>query len=130
MDFYVRVLGGAWTLAHTGEVADGCSYFCRGGTPHDWCVRFGFPRQKGFHYKRYGGREGPHVLCNEVVRRAQYFYDLWLCSSKPAFVYSEAQLTAYEEGGEFREWCAAVEPGSLLLRQAAAVRSLIPENRG
>ena len=128
MDFYVRVLGGAWTLAHTGEVADGCSYFSRGGNPQAWCRRFSFPRQKGYHYRRYGGREGPHVMCNEIVRRAQYFYDLWLCSPDSAFKYSEAHLAAYGEGGEFREWCTGLEPGSLLSRQAAAIRDLIPRN--
>ena len=40
MDFYVRILGGAWALAHTGEIADGCSYFARAGTAQLWCRVF------------------------------------------------------------------------------------------
>ena len=58
-DFYVRVMGGAWTLAHTGAIADGCSFYCRAGNARLWCDTFSWPKQKGFMYARYGGPEGP-----------------------------------------------------------------------
>ena len=125
MDFYVRILGGAWTLAHTGEIADGCSYFARAGTAQLWCRVFAFPRQRGFHYRKYG-REGPHILCNEIARRAQFFYDLWLGSDDADFSYTAELRASYEEGAEFQAWFAGLEPDSLLHRTALQVLQLFP----
>lgn len=126
MDFYVRVQGGAWTMEHTGQIADGCAFFARAGDAKNWCRRYRFPAQKGFHYRKYGGREGPHMLCNEIARKAQYFYDMFASSGSAHFVYSEGQKAAYQPSADFREWCAALEAGSVTHRAALAVQALYP----
>jgi hypothetical protein len=124
MDFYVRILGGAWTLAHTGEVADGCSYFARGGTATLWCRLFAFPRSRAFHYSKYG-REAPHILCNEITQRAQNFYSLWL-DSDADFSYTAHLLSSYEENAEFKLWFSTLAPDSLLHRTGLQVMQMFP----
>lgn len=128
MDFYVRILGGAWTLRHTGEVADGCSYFARSGDPTTWCRTFQFPRQRGYHYRKFGGRDAPHILCNEVAARAQHFYDIWCGSDGGSFAYSAEDLASYEAGAEFQAWFAELAPGSVAHRAALLVEQLYPVN--
>ena len=118
MQFYVRILGGRWTFQHTGAAADGCSYFARAGQAQVWCRKFGFPRQRGYHYLKYGGPEGPHLLCNEICRRAQHFFDLWMRSDDPVFRYSGVQRDAYTASEEFRAWRSLLVGGCPLQRAA------------
>ena len=128
MDFYVHILGGKWTLAHAGVVADGCSYFARAGNPRRWCIKYAFPKQKGFMYAAYGGPEGPQIMCNEIVRRAQFFYDLCTESDDVHFTYTDALLASYVDGEEFLDWMCDLDIESLLFQRGLEVRRLAPLN--
>ena len=128
MDFYVRVLGGKWTMEHKNVTADACSYFARSGMPTDWCTLFKFPKQQGFAYRKYGGRTGPHVMCNELARRAQYFYNMFRDIDRPFTEYSEAMLASYEDGEEFVEWMLSLDIALPDFAAAQRVRRLVPIN--
>ena len=131
MDFFVRILGGKWTFEHCGGIAaNACSYFARRGPPYDWCVEFGFPKQKGYHYRNFGCREGPHILCNELVCRAQYFYDLWKDSPAPLLMYSDEVLVSYVDGDEFRDWMCGLAADSMHFAEGQRLRMIRPINPG
>jgi hypothetical protein len=40
MFFYTKILGGLWTAAHVGVVADGVGGYARAGLASDWCRLF------------------------------------------------------------------------------------------
>ncbi len=46
--FFVRVLGGEWTLARQGVAADSVGEFAQKGVASDWCRAFAFSRQQTF----------------------------------------------------------------------------------
>ena len=89
-----------------------------------WCRLFAFPRSRAFRYRKYG-REAPHVLCNEITQRAQYFYSLWL-DSDADFSYTAHLLSSYEENAEFKLWFSTLAPDSLLHRTGLQVMQMLP----
>ncbi len=128
LDFYVRVLGGAWTLRHTGAVADGCSYYCRAGDARLWCETFNFPKQKGFMYARYGGPNCPPSLCNELALRAQFYFNMWSASDDDNFIYSVQQLDSYVDSYELIELMCDHDVLSASFEKGMEIRNLKPTN--
>ena len=108
------------------SIADGRSYFARAGNAQLWCRTYSFPRQRGYTYRNYGNRDGAHILCNEVARRAQFFYDMWLGNDDAACAFTPEHEASYEKGAEFQEWFVRVVPNSLLRRAALQVQLLFP----
>ena len=96
--FYQRVLGGKWTAAHRGVIADGIAGYCRAGACRAWCTTFQFPKQLACYYNRYG-RESCEMLTKEFCLRGDHFFGIWLAESggEDGFLYTDAQLASYVE---------------------------------
>ena len=85
--FHTRILGGRWTKANRGVVADGISGYARGNAPKEWCSIFSWPRQHAIMYNRYG-IHGATMLSAEYVRKSHYYFGLWINSDDEDFQYT------------------------------------------
>ena len=67
-------------------------------------------------------------MCNELARRAQYFYNMFRDIDRPFTEYSEAMLASYEDGDEFVEWMLSLDIALPDFAAAQRVRRLVPIN--
>jgi hypothetical protein len=70
MNFYTRVLGGAWTKRELGVAADCVSGFARAWV-QDWCTAFGWPSSARFGFARFG-RADAHQRAPKIVHLYRY----------------------------------------------------------
>ena len=80
MNFYTRVLGGAWLKKTTGQNTDAVAAFPRAYVL-DWCRRYDFPKSSRATFTTYG-REPAHKLMREWCRRAEYFFQVFCGGSE------------------------------------------------
>ena len=124
--FFIRILGGPWTMANRGVAADAAGGFARPGVGKDWCKSFAFPAQASFAFNRYG-REGANQLAREYCRRGHFFLRLWLQSGTD-FQFTQEHIDAYQEAAEWRSWVESVPPEHRWCRQRAGeIRLLAPK---
>eukprot|EP00959_Pyramimonas_sp_CCMP1952_P211243 4421109-Pyramimonas_sp.AAC.1 len=51
--------------------------FANPGFPVNFGDQYGFPKQKSFHYTRYGGMAPANILARERARQGNYFGAAW-----------------------------------------------------
>ncbi len=124
--FYHRVLGGRWTSANRGVVADGVSGYPRGGLAQQWCNKFIWPRQFGCTYAAHG-QEDSHQIVREWVRRCTFFFSMWHDAGCPDnFVYSPFQRTSYRQSLQYLDWVVELPVESATFERALVVNRLEP----
>lgn len=102
--FYTRIMGGAFTKKKTGEAADGCSGFPRGGKPTRWCDLYAFPKKRSFMFGKWG-RAAATQMAREYCRRGEYFYNLFLnAGENEEFKYTASHVEAYVPGSDWLEF--------------------------
>ncbi len=67
--FYVRQRGGGASVARVGRALDCAAMFARTGVAAEFCAKFVFPKQKSYHYFKYGGEAPPSRLITELARK-------------------------------------------------------------
>ena len=124
--FYMHILGGKWTLENKGVHADAAASYARKGVSTEWCLRFNYPRQASFMFRKYG-REGAVHLAKEWCRRSHFFFMQWLNSDDgDAFAFSEDVLQAYQEPGEFVDWVLSLPVEDPCFDRACELRDSVP----
>ena len=74
--FYVRQRGGDASVPKVGRALDCAALFARPGVATDFCVKYGFPKQKSYHYTTYGGEAPASKLITEFAREGQLLLPL------------------------------------------------------
>ena len=116
--FHLRRFGGAWTYG------TGC--FPRKGLATGWVLTYDFLSQRSFSYSKYGV-EAATMLSQELLRRANYFFYVWLLADSDDFVYEQHHLDGYEETDEWLAWCCGLDMSSAAFDAATLVRNMKPE---
>ena len=127
MAFYTRILGGNWTKANKGVVADGVLATGRAST-RDWCKAFGWPNSRTFFFSKFG-REAAHKLAEEWCRRADHYYRLFVedeCEDGAKFRYCEEYLESYEEDLEWVSWLLEQDENGKVWAAAHEIRAMRP----
>ncbi len=70
--FYVRQRGGDANVPKVGHALDCAALFARLGVATDFCVKYGFPKQKSYHYSTYGGEAPASKLITEFARKGHF----------------------------------------------------------
>ena len=83
LDFQVTLLGGAWTLAHRGVVADACSAAARGETAVQWCRSRSMPLSARYERGLYG-EEFAAILASAWCPKMQFVLNECLKTAEPA----------------------------------------------
>ena len=124
--FVLKILGGKWTAAHVGKVADRVAANSSGMAAKTWCDLYNWPKTTSFSFSRYS-EAGAVVLARQVVRRGNYFYRVWLNADPDLFRYSDADLAGYPEDVEWLDWMIAQELESISFKRGTEVRSMLPK---
>ena len=78
-----------------------------------------------FAFSRFG-REGGNHLAREFVRRAHYFFRLWL-DGGDGFKYEQQHVDAYKEEPTYSAWAAGLpEEQAWAKRRVEGIRRLAP----
>ena len=126
LDFHTRLLCGKWTKKHKGKLADACAYLARGKFVKEWCSYYGFPRSRAFYFSKYGTEEA-HILADALVRRAQYFYDIYMAQEDDWYVFTPEDISGYEDTLEFVNWLLQQDQYGLAYLAAMEIRKLFPK---
>ena len=125
--FYTKVLGGNWTSANRGCVADSESSLARGGPATHFCQRYKFPKKMTFTFARYGEADSS-ALAHEVARLGNYFCQLWVeADDMNTFVFDHLTLVVPDDGN-FLDWLLEQPLGGLNWTRGQEVRALRPQN--
>ena len=100
--FYVRQRGGDANVPKVGRALDCAAMFARTGVATHFCVRYGFPKQKSYHYSKYGGEAPANHLIKEFARKGHYFCCLWVSHDcDDAYVFVQEDIDSFEQGSDF-----------------------------
>lgn len=124
MNFYTRVIGGAWMKREFGVAADSVSGFPRAWLL-DWCNVYAWPVSARFSFTRFG-RAAAHQLCREWCRRSEHFYRVWLEAEVEGFEFTQAEVDDYTEDMEWLNFMIAQPPESPAFARGVQIRRLIP----
>ena len=126
--FHVKVLGGQWTKANTGEACDFVIGKCRAGIAKDWCRHTDFPQSRRFSIRRYSA-EGANWLAKEFSRRGNFFCRQYVVgnSEGPGWSHSATSNSAYAEKLDFLDWAAQLELDDPCLHAVMLLRDICPQ---
>jgi hypothetical protein len=126
--FYVKVLGGSWTKANKGVLADGVAVFARNGLANvSFCVTFDLPKQRSFAYTLHG-MIGAHALVDELCRKSIFFFNMWLFSDDDAFRFTDGMIASYVDSVDFTSFVDGERIDSVCYSKALLIRALKPQN--
>ena len=124
MNFYTRILGGAWTQSELGVVADCVSGFARAWV-QDWCERYDMASSARFGFARYG-RAGAHQLCREWCRRNEYFFRIYQAAENDFFEFAQAHIDDYQEDMEWLDFMIAEPADTVTFARGMEIRRMVP----
>lgn len=112
--FFIRQRGGAANIAKIGTALDCCAMYARKGIAMEFCEKFGFPKQKSYHYSKYGGEIPANLLIREFARKGHFFCCLWLAHDcDHAYSYSDEDVKCYPSSPEFLDFMCGLPPESV-----------------
>ena len=123
-NFFVSVLGRAWTQAHRSMAWDALTGKARGGLPTQFLVHYGLQKSIRFA-RRLHGIEKCLVLAQAWCHRMEHFF-LWWCEEGewgepiPPYVQDGADTV------EFIDWALACGPDSPEWARVVQIRNLTP----
>lgn len=91
--FKVCLLGGAWTMEHTGMVCDAVKAYASGKDVKSWCSKYGLPNQARFGIRKFG-QEQATALAETWCSHLQRFYDHYLAANMETFEYAAYEVNA------------------------------------
>ncbi|CAK0874375.1 unnamed protein product [Prorocentrum cordatum] len=96
-DFHVNVLGGLWTMVHRGVSHDAYqgTVIRRQSQASKFAVSYGFQAAQRFNVTLYG-EEGALTLAQAWVRKSQFYYNIWKAQPLHDYIFSAAELRAWE----------------------------------
>ena len=124
--FEWTVLGGAWTKRHVGVAYDSFQARAAGREAQSFCQQYALQQTHRFSCGVFGEATCA-ILCEYVVSKLTFFYDIWIESSQPlVFRFSPSDLEGFQEAEDFAA-LAAVAQGQLAKR-VQALRSIVPRD--
>ena len=124
LHFYTRVLGGRWTAAHFGKVADGIAGLPCGAFAKLFCRTFKFPRHRSYRFNKYGEVNAVR-LATYFCRRASYFCSIWEESDNDDFQFT-VEHEALFECDDFLDWVQAQPLTSPQFTAGVLLTRLVP----
>lgn len=94
-----------------------------------WCTTYHWPKSKAFYYKKYGAPNA-HLLANEVARRSQHFYDIWLLQDNSHYAFTDADIAAYVETLEYLTAMLALDESvgqTIVFDACVLIRKMCPK---
>ncbi len=68
------------------------------------------------------------VMAQEHCRRLQFFYNLWKRQSSPKYVFTEEDLSSYEETDQWKQFCSKLPAAGAARARATAISLTAPKN--
>ena len=123
--FYVQLRGGVHTEYVHGVVWNEATCFARAHA-RPWCLRYRWPRQKGFSKSLYG-EEGAVQLAHEWARRADHYYRLWWDNGCDlSYKFSEGDCESYRQSLEWVTFASSEDIESSSFTEIVAVNRFQP----
>ena len=123
--FYVRVMGGRWTMKNRGVVANSVGGFARSEVL-PWCDLYNFPKQCSHAFMRFGGREVATKLTHEYCRRGNFFYKFYVDALGDEYEYTSDIINSYVESEEWLDFVCGLDIHSHAFGAAALIRTVAP----
>ncbi|CAK0857358.1 unnamed protein product, partial [Prorocentrum cordatum] len=113
-DFHVNVLGGLWTMVHRGVSHDAYqgTVIRRQSQASKFAVSYGFQAAQRFNVTLYG-EEGALTLAQAWVRKSQFYYNIWKAQPLHDYIFSAAELRAWEPPPALVALIERLPPGRL-----------------
>jgi hypothetical protein len=125
--WYVRILGGVWTMAHVGLVADSVGSFARAHTK-DFRKRYGAPGQKTFSFAEHT-QDGAHQLSREWSRKCEHYFKVFLTHDAIGVIDFTLDEHAYTDTTDFLDWATDVPVESDTFDRVIELRNFVPVHR-
>lgn len=127
--FTVRVLGGRWTMAHTGEVCDYVMGKTKGRLADQWAKGNRFPRSKRYSINKYTA-EGARMFAAEFARRGNFFCNQWVdgWTNCDSFAHTAATNSEYPEELGFLDWACSLDVESPCFAALLELRQMYPRS--
>jgi hypothetical protein len=120
--FYVRQRGGDSNVARIGRALDCAAMFARKGLAVQFCDKYGFPKQKSYHYTKYGGEVPANHLIREFARKGHYFCCIWVSHDcDDAFVFSREVIEGFEQDPLWLDFMCALPQESETFAQGMQI---------
>ena len=124
--FYAHHRGDRWTLEATGAGTDIATSYARENA-HEFCLKFKWPKQRGFTYSVYGGPENSNFLANEMSRKGNHFCCVWHAEScREDFCFTAVHAPC--DDFDFAKWASDLDVESVEFEAVMVVRNLWPTN--
>ena len=123
--FYVRVMGGRWTMANRGVAANSSGGFARNEVI-PWCDLYRFPKQCSHAFGRFDGREAATNLTREYCRRGNFFYKFYADGPGDEYEYTPDIINSYVESAEWLDFVCGLDIFSRAFAAAVLIRAMAP----
>ena len=94
-DFTFTILGGPWSFAQSGKATDSCTARASTADGKSWRTRYGMNQTARFSIALYG--ETGAAVMSQTWAKLQYYYELFVASAGPNFVYTTEHHSAWAE---------------------------------
>ena len=125
MHLFTNTLGGEWAQQRTGHASSDIGSFARGAEVKLWCRGTGFPASKTYSIRAYG-HISARAMAEQVAKRGNYFYQMWLDAGAPAPYSFDECVVDFDEGFEFKSWMLCQQINSKTYREALKIQQMIP----
>ena len=123
----MRQRGGLSNVARTGRALDCAALFARKGVAVSSCDKYGFPKQKSYHYTKYGGERPANQLIRELARKGNYVCSLWVYHHCAAdYTFSREGIDGYDADEAFLEFMEAGTPGTDAFTAGLFIKDWVP----
>ena len=95
-----------------------------------FCELYGFPKQKTYSYRAYGGLEDPNQLVREWQRKGHYFCSLWHvehCSEE--YEFTDEDISGYADSLEFYNWLCNMDMSDPAYDKGVEIVNWKPKHR-
>ena len=116
LHFYNWIAGGEWLAKTKGKIADQSVCKARAHAKL-WATKFGWPKQRGFAFGKFGGEHNSWMLSGEWARLGEHYFQAWIDAGTPwDLVYTDEHDPP--ERLEFLDWCATILPENEVIWRA------------
>lgn len=125
--FYIRQRGGQSNVAKVGRALDCAAMFARKGLAVQFCDQYGSPKQKSYHYSKYGGEAPANYLVQEFARKGHYFCCLWVAHEcEEHYIFPPEEVQGLEESAEFVTFMCAQDCDGATFAEGMKIKNWVP----
>ena len=124
INFYLRVLGGAWTMRERGMAYDAIGGQARAWV-RPWCAEYHWQPSSRCNVATYGD-VACHQLIVEWCRRSEYFYGIWFRAGAGFTGYTRAHVDTYIEHADFTTFMNGLHAGDPAIARGARISAMAP----